>query len=422
MGCDGLRHEDVEPRGGAGLVATDILKDLVQKTSSRILLLVCDGLGGLPHPESGKTELETARTPNLDALAQRSNLGIAELVAPGITPGSGPGHLSIFGYDPIQYQVGRGALSAIGIGLDMTPQDVAARINFCTLDEQGRITDRRAGRIPTEESARLAALLQARVTLPGVEAIVRPEMDYRGVLLLRGEGLSDQLSDTDPQITAVPPLPVRPTAPGLDAQHTAELVNRFLDQARQVLRQERPANGVLLRGFAKYPDLPKVADRYQLKAGAVAIYPMYRGLARLVGMELLPTGKTMRDQIETVRQHWSEFDFFFVHFKYTDSAGEDGDFARKVRMIEEVDGYIPDLLALGADVFAITGDHSTPAVLKAHSWHPVPFMLHSRWVLPDEAERFTERHARRGSLGHFHMSQAMVLLLANALKLLKYGA
>jgi 2,3-bisphosphoglycerate-independent phosphoglycerate mutase len=402
------------------VVAQDILPELVQKTSSKILLLVCDGLGGLPSPETGKTELESARTPNLDALAARSNLGIAELVAPGITPGSGPGHLSIFGYDPITYQVGRGALSAIGIGFEMTARDVAARMNFCSLDEHGNISDRRAGRIPTEESARLAAMLQERVHLDRIDVFVRPEMDYRGVLVLRGEGLSDELTDTDPQVTGVPPLPVRPTSP--HAAGTAELVNAFAEQAREILRNERPANGVLLRGFSKYPTLPQFAERYQLRAGAVAVYPMYRGLARLVGMELLPAGKGMRDQIETVRSHWNDYDFFFVHFKYTDSAGEDGDFARKVQMIEEVDGYIPELLALRPDVFAITGDHSTPAVLKAHSWHPVPYMLHSRWVLPDEAERFTERAARRGSLGHFHMSQAMTMLLANALKLLKYGA
>lgn len=404
------------------LVATDILQELVQKTPSKILLLVCDGLGGLPSPETGRTELETANTPNLDALAQSSNLGIAELVARGITPGSGPGHLSIFGYDPIAYQVGRGALSAIGIGLEMTPHDVAARINFCSLDDQGRITDRRAGRIQTEEATRLAVMLQEQVKLPGVEVLVRPEMDYRGVLVLRGSGLSDQVSDTDPQITGVPPMDVRPSAPSAEAQRTADLANEFVHQARQILRNERPANGVLLRGFAKYPDLPKMGERYQLKAGAVAIYPMYKGLARLVGMTILPTGKTVADEVETLRQHWNEFDFFFMHFKYTDSAGEDGDFARKVRMIEEVDSYIPQLLALKPDVFAVTGDHSTPSILKAHSWHPVPYLLHSPWVLPDEAERFTEREARRGSLGHFHMSEAMTLLLANALKLLKYGA
>jgi 2,3-bisphosphoglycerate-independent phosphoglycerate mutase len=401
-------------------VPAELFQDLAQKTDSKIVLVVCDGLGGLPHPETGKTELETARTPNLDALARRSNLGYAELVGLGITPGSGPGHLAMFGYDPIRYQVGRGALSAVGVEFPIEPDDVAARMNFCTLDEQGVLVDRRAGRISTDLCIRLTQKLQEQVRLQVVELFVRPEMDYRGVVIFRGRGLSDKVSDSDPQAVGVPPLEIKALNP--EAVATAELANAFATRAGEVLADEAPANGVLLRGFAKPPKLPSVADLYKLNAAAIAVYPMYRGLAHLAGMHLLPTGKTMQDELDTLRENWDRYEFFFVHFKYTDSAGEDGDFDRKVKVFEEVDQLIPSILELGPDVLAITGDHSTPAVLKGHSWHPVPFLLYSKWCLPDEADRFTERAARRGSLGHFHASEAMGLMLANALKLLKYGA
>ena len=404
-------------------VPTELFQQLAHKTDSKIVLLICDGLGGLPNPATGMTELESARTPNLDALARRSNLGYAELVGPGITPGSGPGHLAMFGYDPLEHQVGRGALSAVGVNFPIQPADVAARMNFCSLDESGVLTDRRAGRIPTELCVRLCEKLQTNVRLDGVELFVQPEMDYRGVVVFRGDGLADHVSDSDPQVTGVPPLEMRAVDQSDQAsQRTADLANAFVARAREVLADESPANGVLLRGFAKPPALPSVRDLYKLNAAAIAVYPMYRGLASLAGMELLPTGKTMADEVETLHQSWDRYDFFFLHFKYTDSAGEDGDFERKVRVIEEIDGLIPRILELEPDVLAITGDHSTPAGLKAHSWHPVPFLLYSKWCLPDDAERFNERAARRGSLGHFQASQAMGLLLANALKLLKFGA
>lgn len=402
------------------VVPTEIFQSLAQATTSRIVLIICDGLGGLPNPETGKTELETARTPNLDRLAGRSNLGYAELVGLGITPGSGPGHLSMFGYDPLEHQVGRGALSAVGVGFPIEPNDVAARMNFCTIGEDGRLVDRRAGRIPTEQCIRLTQKLQDGVDLPDVEVFVRPEMDYRGVVVFRGAGLSDQVTDSDPQIVGVPPLEVEARRP--EAERTAELANALILQAGTILGDERPANGVLLRGFAHPPKLASLAEQYKLHAAAIAVYPMYRGLASLAGMTLLPTGRTMQDEVATLREHWDEYDFFFMHFKYTDSAGEDGDFGRKVGVIEEIDGLIPEILRLEPDVLAITGDHSTPAILKAHSWHPVPFLLYSKWCLPDEADRFTERSVRRGSLGHFHASEAMGLMLANALKLLKFGA
>lgn len=400
-------------------VPAETLRQLARVTPSKILLLVCDGLAGLPHPETGQTEMESARTPNLDALARRSMLGYAEIVGPGITPGSGPGHLSIFGYDPLSYPVGRGVLSALGVGFPLEHDDVAARLNFCTLGADGYILDRRAGRIRSEQSVPLVERLR-RIRVPNADLFVEPEMDYRAVLVLRAAGLSDRVADTDPQVVGVPPLDPTPLEPA--AERTAELARAFIAESRAILHDELAANGILLRGFSKRPALPSVGDLYKLNAAAIAVYPMYRGLARLVGMTVIPTGTSFRDEVATLRERWEDFDFFFVHFKSMDSAGEDGDFARKVRALEEIDSVIPQFLALKPDVFAMTGDHSTPAILAAHSWHPSPFLLHSRWVLPDGSERFTERSARRGSLGQMHMSQAMSLLLANALKLLKYGA
>ncbi|MCC7104867.1 MAG: 2,3-bisphosphoglycerate-independent phosphoglycerate mutase [Chloroflexi bacterium] len=401
-------------------VPRELFHSLAQQTPSRIVLLICDGLGGLPNPTTGRTELETARTPILDALAKRSDLGYAELVGLGVTPGSGPGHLSMFGYDPLQYQVGRGALSAVGINFPIRPDDVAARINFCTIGDDGNLVDRRAGRIPTEVSTMLAAKLQEKARIDDCEVFIRPEMDYRGVAVFRGPGLSDRVTDSDPQVTGVPPLEMK--ALDRESQRTAVLANALAAQARTILADERPANGILLRGFARTPALPSLQEQFKLNPAAIAVYPMYRGLASLAGMKLLETGKTMADEVETLRQRWNEHDFFFVHFKYTDSAGEDGDFARKVRVIEEIDGLVGEIVKLGPDVFAMTGDHSTPAIMKAHSWHPVPFLLHSKWCLPDDAKRFTERNARKGSLGRFHASEAMGLMMAHAQKLLKFGA
>jgi 2,3-bisphosphoglycerate-independent phosphoglycerate mutase len=396
-------------------VPYELLADLVVEGDSQLVLFVIDGLGGLPDPATGLTELETAQTPNLDALAARSVCGLSEPVGAGIAPGSGPGHLALFGYDPIKQLVGRGVLSALGVDFVLEPTDVAARINFATIDAAGNVTDRRAGRISTDTNRRLVEKL-ARLSVPGLRVFLETESEHRAVAVFRAEGLSDALEDTDPQRTGVPAHPVRGSEP------TAGLIQRWVDAARQALADEHPANMVLLRGFAKHPDLGTFASRYKLKAAAVAVYPMYRGLARLVGMEILKTGKTLADEIATVREHWQEHDFFYVHLKAADAAGEDGDFARKVQVIEEVDRALPELLDLNPDCLVITGDHSTPALLKQHSWHPVPFLLQSRWEVPDEVDRFGERACGRGVLGVFPAQATMQLMLAASLRLTKYGA
>ena len=397
----------------------DLVRQLAQEGRSKIVLFVMDGLGGLPHPETGRTELEAAWTPHLDMLAKGASCGFTVPVGIGITPGSGPGHLALFGYDPLVYQIGRGVLEASGIDFDLRPSDVAARGNFCTVDEAGLITDRRAGRISTERCTEICAELQ-KITLDGVQTFVEPVREHRFVLVLRGEGLSDEVSDTDPQHLGMKALAAEASGPGGEA--TAALVNRWVEQAEKVLADKHPANMLLLRGFAKRPDWPSMPETFKLRAAAVAHYPMYRGLAKLVGMDALPVGPALTDSIATLRENWDEYDFFFVHYKYTDTAGEDGDYDRKVEKIVEVDDKFPELMALEPDVVMVTGDHSTPAIMAAHSWHPVPFMLWSRWGRADQCESFNEIELQKGQLGNFPAKEAMALAMAHANRLKKFGA
>lgn len=397
----------------------ELIAPLVVRGTTRIVLLSLDGLAGLPHPDTGKSEMETARLPNLHALASVSACGLLRHVGPGITPGSGPGHLGLFGYDPLRFLVGRGVLEALGVEFDLRPGDVAARGNFCTVDARGLITDRRAGRIATEVSARLTERLR-QIRLPGLEVFVEPVKEHRFVLVLRGSGLSGRLSETDPQALGQAPLPVRALEPA--AQRTADAVNRFVDEARKLLADAAPANMVLLRGFDQLPELPRFPEVFGLHAAAIAAYPMYRGLARLVGMEVLKTGSTFADEVATLRRHWEDHDFFFVHYKDTDKAGEDGDFAAKVRALERFDAMVPEIRALGPDVLVVTGDHATPSVLAAHGWQPVPVLLWSRYCGADSVTAFTERACAAGSLGLLPAHHLMPLVLANAQRLTKYGA
>lgn len=379
-----------------------------------------DGLGGLPNSD-GKTELEAANTPHLDSLAAASDLGLSRPVAAGVSPGSGPGHLGLFGYNPLRYEVGRGVLSALGVGFELGENDLAARLNFATKDSSGKISDRRAGRIPSEKGAELAKLLDENINLDGVETFVLPEKEYRAVAILRGQGLSGSLTDSDPQRVGLEPLPVKPTDDSPEAEKSASLANAFIEQADDILKEEHPANTVLMRGFGMHPALPSFDETYRLNAAAIASYPMYKGLARLAGMKLLKEGEGIAGEFETLKENWGSYDFFFLHVKPTDSAGEDGDHRRKSSVIEEVDAQIPGIMDLEPDVLAVTGDHGTPAKLKSHSWHGVPFMLHSPYTLPT-AESFGERTCAGGSLGVFPAEEIMGLLMGHALKLKRYGA
>ena len=397
------------------------IPEIAQTSPAKIVLLVIDGLGGLPDPKTGKSEMETANKPNLNALAKRSALGLTDPVAMGITPGSGPGHLALFGYDPIAFQIKRGVMEALGVGLNLEKGEVAARGNFCTLASDGTIADRRAGRIPSAESAPLVKLLDTITLSDGVGVSVYPLKDHRYAAIFRGPGLLDEVSDTDPQRVGLAPLEVQPLAPG--AERLAKAANEFSRKAREILSGQPRANMALLRGLSAMPNVPSMLDVFKLRAAAIAVYPMYRGLAKIVGMDLIePHGPTLTDEAATAREVWDRYDFLFIHVKAADAAGEDGNFDAKVKVLEDVDRHLPAVLDLKPDVLMITGDHSTPSQLAAHSWHPVPFLLHSPHAGPGGVADFSERACSQGYLGRFPAKDSLPLAMANAFKLAKYGA
>ncbi len=401
------------------MIDMEQLKTLSHTSISKIVFLVIDGLGGLPHPETGKTELETANKPNLDQLSIHSLCGLTVPVGSGITAGSTPGHLALFGYDPVKYSIGRGIVEALGIDLQLDPSDIAARGNFCTVDNDGIIVDRRAGRVSTDKNTELCEMLN-KIVIDGVDIAVYPVKEHRFVLILKGNGLQSDLKDSDPQQVGLPAIRIEPLSP--EAGETAKIVNEFIDQARKKLQKEKRANMVLLRGFSEHPNIPSIPDIYKLKPCAIAIYPMYRGLGRMLGMQVPAAVNNIAEETEQLRSYYKDYDFFFVHFKNTDSRGEDGDFDAKVQAIEELDAVLPNILRLNPDVLVVAGDHSTPATLAMHSWHPVPFMLNSKWCRPDNVTEFSERACATGGLGRFPAVDIMPLAMANALKLNKFGA
>lgn len=423
-----LRAENVssDPKPGASSIMSPakIPDDLVKPQGGRIVLVVLDGLGGLPHPTSGLTELEAARTPNLDALAARSSLGMLIPVAPGVTPGSGPGHLALFGYHPMETVIGRGALSALGVGFELRPGDLAVRLNLATLDGDGRVVDRRAGR-PSDAVGqaavdRLREGFQEGLGLPaGGEIFVEHEKEHRAVLVLRAPGLDERLRDTDPQVEGV--APHAPEALDPAAKTASELLIRVLTRAREVLADGDPISGVLARGYAVHRGLPGLQERFGLKGVAIARYPMYRGVARLVGMEIAGPPNSDQEAVEILARGLGDFDFHFLHHKAPDARGEDGDFDAKVASIEAADRWMEEVAALDADVLMVTGDHSTPAAMAYHSWHAVPALIRSPWARPS-AKEFGESACRAGELGILEARHLMSLALAHAGRLEKFGA
>jgi 2,3-bisphosphoglycerate-independent phosphoglycerate mutase len=402
-----------------------LYSELTLKPAAKLALVVLDGVGDVATRQQGYlTPLEAAATPNLDALCKDSAQGRMYPLAPGITPGSGPGHLALFGYDPLQYQVGRGVIEALGLGLDLQAGDVAARANFCTLDPNGIITDRRAGRIPTETCEGLCAKLAAKVQRIGdIRVIIKPGKEHRFVVVLRGKGLEGPVTDADPNREGFPIPTVRPhDTKNTGQKKVARLVAEFYKAALPVLAREKPANGFLMRGIAHQPRIPLFEERYKLRPACLAIYPMYKGLAQLVGMKKIEGPQNIREQFQRYIAEYDNFDFFFIHFKYTDKYGEDGNFAAKTKAVEEFDAALPILLGKKPDVLAITGDHSTPCVIKGHSWHPQPVLLHSPYSGSDKLDRFTETGANCGSLGLFEAKYLLRLMQANAKMFDKFGA
>jgi 2,3-bisphosphoglycerate-independent phosphoglycerate mutase len=403
----------------------ELYSQLTIPSTTKHALIVMDGVGDVATREQGYlTPLEAARTPNLDAIARDSAQGRMIPVAPGITPGSGPGHLGLFGYDPLEFEVGRGVIEALGLGLELRAGDIAARANFCTVDGKGIVTDRRAGRIETPVCEELCALLSAKVKKIGdTQVIIRPGKGHRFVVLFRGKGLEGPLTDADPHREGLPIPKVSPVNPrSAKAKKAAKLITDFYKAALPIIAKRHPANAFLLRGIAHQPEIPSFQDRYKLRAACIAVYPMYKGLAQLVGMAKLEGPQTIAEQFERYVAEYENYDYFFIHFKYTDMYGEDGNFAAKRKAIEELDAALPILIKKKPDVLAITGDHSTPCVIRGHSWHPQPVMLHSALSGSDKLDRFTETGANGGSLGVFPARELIRLMQANARAFDKFGA
>ncbi|MDI6642110.1 MAG: 2,3-bisphosphoglycerate-independent phosphoglycerate mutase [Elusimicrobiota bacterium] len=406
----------------------ELIKSIAQKNQQKILLLVIDGLGGISHPETNKTELETANLTNLNNLCKKSLCGLITPISQGIIPGSGPAHLALFGYNPLRYQIGRGVLEALGIGVELTKNDLAVRANFATINySSGVIVDRRAGRISTDENQKLTKILQEKInTIDNVEVIIRSGKEHRFVVIFRAkspDALSENITSNDPQKENKPPAKITACSADTKAGETANLINKFLESALEILKAEKKANYILLRGFSKYPDIPQMQDVYKLNPACIATYPMYRGLAQLVGMKILHTGEKLQDELQTLKNNFDSYDFFYLHIKETDALGEDGNFSGKVKKLEEIDKILPEIVELKLDVLIITGDHSTPATLKGHSWHNVPFLLYSKNISYSETlEKFTEKECLKGSLGIFPATSVMPLALANTGKLTKFGA
>ncbi len=401
-----------------------MLRHLLRRNDAKIVFLVMDGLGDIRTAEFPKTPLEAARKPNLDALAREGLCGRSQPISYGVTPGSGPAHFALFGYDPLasENDVGRGVLEVLGTGYELERDDVAIRGNFATIDSNGVLTDRRAGRIPHEECIRICAKLQDRIReIDGAKIVIMPVREYRFGIVLSGIRLSPEVEETDPQLTGKAPL--APVARIPEANRTAGIIAKLVDRCNAILADEKKANAVLMRGISRKPAIESLQERTMLRPAAVAAYPLYRGVAKLCGMDLLDTGFSIKEEFETVRSAYGKgYDFFFIHVKKTDSFGEDGNFEGKTKIVEEVDSHLPLILDLKPDVIVVTGDHSTPCALKAHSWHPVPFLINSKACGIDDARAFTESECDRGGLGVFPATAIMDLALANAGKLKKHGA
>ncbi|UCE82826.1 MAG: 2,3-bisphosphoglycerate-independent phosphoglycerate mutase [Deltaproteobacteria bacterium] len=403
----------------------DLLSSLAVQNDTKVLLLVLDGVGGLAGPQ-GKTSLEAAHTPNLDALAKSGVCGFHDPVAPGITPGSGPAHIGLFGYDPFRYLIGRGVLDTAGTPFVFATGDLASRLNFATLAADGTISDRRAGRIPDEEGQRVTDLLAKNIKeIEGVQVLLQHVKEYRAAAIFRGKRLDGHLCDSDPQKVGLKPLDVAPTQenPTVEAKEAARLANTFIVRAKEILAAEAKANFVMMRGFDVYEPLPDFCELFKWRACAVAGYPMYKGVAKLAGMRVIEEGQsTVEEEIDLVIRELPKTDFLFLHVKKTDSKGEDGDFEGKVEVIEHFDRLLPRLVDLKPDVFCVTGDHSTPCSLRSHSWHPVPICIAAETARVDACQTFSETSFLTGGLGRIHSTDVVPLLLAHAERLQKYGA
>ena len=398
-----------------------MMDDLLLSNDNKIIFIVLDGLGDIPNPSFGlQTPLEAAKKPHLDRLATKSGvLGRIIPVDTGVTPGSGPGHLSLFGYDPVVYEIGRGVLEVLGLNMDLRDGDLAARANFCTVRD-GLVVDRRAGRIPTEETERLCAMISDNVKeIEGAQVIIKPGKSHRFAVIFRGAGLNDGLTDADPHKENKPF--VYTAAKIKEAEASARVVNGFIKKVTDLLKDEPVANSALLRGFSQKPDIRPFTGKYRMKALAIATYPMYRGIAKVLGMDVVAEPVDYEDSMRILKDNYNNYQFFFFHIKETDLAGEDGNFEEKTKAIENADRIINDIYSLNPQALIVTGDHSTPCSLKGHSWHPVPLLIVTKTGETDGLV-FHEKNCIQGSVGTIYSKELMSLALAHGTRLDKYGA
>ena len=393
----------------------------------KTFFVICDGLGDRPIPKLGrKTPLEYAKTPNLDAIARRGIIGAMNTIDIGVRPGSDTAHMAIFGYDPHVYYTGRGPFETAGLRMEHKDGDICFRVNMGTVDDTLHIIDRRAGRIG--DTSAFARELNG-MKIDGVEFFVKAGTGYRMGMIMRGKKLSTHITDIDPGHVGKGVRMCEATDDTSEAKRTAKILNTFVSRAHKLLKRmpvniDRQKNGLpqanylLVRGAGVYPKLPRFFDKYGLRAACFAGAGLYKGIARLIGMDVVhvpgATGKpdsNIRAKVETAIKHRKDYDFFFIHFKGADSCGEDGDVEGKIAYIEKIDDAVAPLLKLKNSLVVITADHSTPCTIKSHSADDVPIVIMGDEVRDDDVHEFSERTCAKGRMGHIKGMHVMPIIL-----------
>ena len=404
----------------------------------KVVLVIIDGLGDRPISElKDQTPLEAANTPNLDYFATNGITGIMNAIDVGIRPGSDTSHLAIFGYDPETHYTGRGIFEAAGIGMELKKGDIALRGNFATVTEDLIIVDRRAGRI--ENVSKLADALNG-MKIDGVRFFVKAGVMHRAGVVLRGSNLSHMVSDNDPHEVGVKVKQVKALDNTEEAKFTASVINKFLEEAHKILkehevnkkrRKERllEANYILLRGASKLTHFEPFEKKYKLKACCIAGAGLYKGIAKVLGMDVLQvkgaTGTANTDinaKFIAAKKALAKYDFVFVHIKYADNYAEDGNVFGKLKFIEKIDDALIHLIGIKDTLIVITADHSTPCKLKAHSGDPVPIVMFGEGVRTDKVKEFNERSCMQGGLGRIKGKDLMNEILNLIGKAKLYGA
>ena len=406
------------------------------------IIFVIDGMGDRPMKELGdKTPLESANTPSMDKMVTEGITGIMDTIRPGVRPGSDTAHLTLLGYDPYEVYTGRGPFEAAGVDLDVEPGDIAFRCNFETADDDLTITDRRAGRINSRTDEIADTINQMKID-DNVEIIFKESDAHRGVLVLRGEGLSDKITDADPKHEGNKPKIVKPLDDSDEAKYTADVVNQFVNKSYEMLKDhpvnieriengEHPANIVLPRGVGAVPQITPFEEKYGLKGACVAETGLIQGIAKLAGMDIIhvpgATGGINTD-IDSVHKHIidtvksDKYDFILVNVDGADEAGHDGDTIGKRDFIEKIDPIMKDLDAMDDIVLFVTADHSTPVSIMDHSGDPVPVFLKAPGLRVDDVTEYGERAAAKGGLCRIRGSDVIYIIRDLMNEMPKFGA